>query len=342
MPGVYATHGYGYPAPYGPGYQAPVVKTSVGGLATALSILLGLDAGFAALGTLGLAWRRSLLQSLLDDPESVDEGSADASDNLIRAADGLLALTVLATIVLFMCWFWAARNNAEAYAPNRGSMGVGWSVGGWFIPVAFWVIPCIVARDVYRGTMQGRKGKNLDSGGYITGWWWASFVLTWLLLLRLSGANSRAEKAVDPAEYLKAMQSLTSIGLIALPVLAVSAVLAICYVQTVTKTQKQRNAEGDWYDGPGSRAGQGLPPMAAGYGYGYGTPVPGGYPMPMPMPTPTPTPTPMAPPVPAPQQAPVQDAVPPQYTPTAAETQTAATVDDDPFAAPREDLVPPA
>ncbi|GAA2004061.1 hypothetical protein GCM10009838_82880 [Catenulispora subtropica] len=360
---MYGTHQYGYPAPYGPGHRVPAIRTSVAGLGTALTILLGLDVGFAALGTAGLAWRSSLLDGLLDDPGSVDPHSVDLSDTLVRIGDGLLILTMLGTVVVFMCWFWAARNNAEAYAPNRGTMSVGWSIGGWFIPFANWVIPCIVARDVYRGTMAGRRpDRNPDSGGFITGWWWASFVGTYLLMFGVSSANTKTQDAVGPTEYLKAMRSLTDAGLIALPVLAVSAGLAICYVQTVTKTQKQRNAEGDWYDGPGSRAAQGLPPMAQGYGYGYGMPIPGGYPMPPQAQSPYPPESPYPPqgpyppqyqpryqpvtqaqgPASAPQQEPVQDAVPPQYAPPAAETQTAEVVDDDPFATPREDLTPPA
>jgi hypothetical protein len=336
MPGVYGTHQQGYPqpAPYGPGYHVPAVKTSVGGLATALTILLSLDAVFAVLGTAGLAWRSSLLDQLIDDPASVDEHSVDSSDTLIHVGAGFLTLMTLATIVVFMCWFWAARNNAESYAPNRGGMSTGWSIGGWFIPDAWWVLPCIVARDVYKGTMFGRQDRRQDRGGHITGWWWASFVAAWLLLFGVSGANRRTERALGPEEYLKAMRSLTNTSLAALLVLTASAVLAICFVQTITKVQRQRNAEGDWYGGPASRAAQGLPPLMPqyGYGYGYGMPVPGGYPMPMQGP-------PMqAPPIQGPpmQVPPAQDAVP------AAETQTAVVVDQDPFAAPRDGLTPPS
>ncbi|NUR26458.1 MAG: DUF4328 domain-containing protein [Catenulispora sp.] len=329
------THQQGYPqpTPYGPGLHVPGIRTSVGGLATALTILLSLDGAFALLSTVGLAWRSSLLGKLLDDTGSVEGDSLDSADNLISAGDGLLALTTVATIVVFMCWFWAARNNAESYAPNRGTMGASWSIAGWFIPVAWWVLPFIVARDVYKGTMSGRQDRRQHSGGYITGWWWASFVAAWLLLLGVSSANQGTKDADSAYEYLKAMRRLTNTGLVALPVLTVSAVLAICYVLAVTKVQKQRNAEGDWYDGPASRGAQGLAPWPApGYGYGYGAPVPGGYPMPMPAP-PVQAPPTQAPPMQAP---PVQDAVP------AAETQTAEVVDEDPFAAPRDGLTPPS
>src|ERR1041384_2991878 len=156
MPRVYENPppGYGYPTPYGPyGVRMRTIRTSVGGLGTALTILLGLDAVLAALDTGALAWRNSIINSLLDDRLSVDQSTVESSDTLVRAASGRLVLGVLGTIVVFICWFWAARNNAEAYAPNRGTMPTGWAIGGWFIPLANWVIPCIVARDIYRGTM---------------------------------------------------------------------------------------------------------------------------------------------------------------------------------------------
>lgn len=368
MPGVYETPppAYGYPAPYGPRLGQPTVKNSVNGLSVALSVLLGLDALFTVGSTIGLIWRRSLLTALRDHPETVHRSSVDASDTLVRAADGLLSLTMLGSIVVFMCWFWAARSNAEAYVPGEGRMSVGWSIGGWFIPLANLVIPCIVARDVYRGTMFGRQDKRQMSGGLITGWWWASYVVSWALMLRVSSASSDARDAENNGfSYLEAMLKLTDAGLVALPVLAVSAVLTICYVQTISKVQRQRNAAGDWYDGPGSRTVPGLPPMHPGYGYGHGAFAPRGYPMagppPMmnaPMPGPAgdamagPPPTMTAPmPGPAggatggaapdPWAAPMQDAVPQQYQPPAAETQTAETISDDPFAAP-EHLTPPS
>lgn len=311
MPGVYGTPppGYGYPAPYGPyGYQPRPVKNSVVGLGTAVNVLLLLDAVFATLALGALAWRNSILDSLLDDRLSVASSTVESSDNLVRAADGFLGVTVLGTIVVFMCWFHAARSNAEAYNPDRGTMGVGWAIGGWFIPLACWVIPCIVARDIYRATMLGRKENHYYSGGKITGWWWGVFVTSWVALLVLSNANGKTDKAMDPVEYMRALRNTTRIGLVALPLLIAAAILAIAYVRTITSAQKARNAEQQ-------RPGAQMP----GFGYGYGFPMPGQ------MPTP----------VPAQNPPTLHDLAP------AAETQTAAVVDENPFAAPDEKLVPP-
>src|SRR5256714_5496336 len=167
MPRVYETPppGYGYPAPYGP-YGVPMrtVKTSVGGLGTALTILLGLDAALAALDTGALAWRNSIINSLLGDRLSVDRSTVDDSDNLVGAASGFLIIGVLGTIVVFICWFWAARSNAELYAPNSGGMSIGWAIGGGVIPPADRGIPFIVARGIHSGPKRGRPGKPPGGG----------------------------------------------------------------------------------------------------------------------------------------------------------------------------------
>ncbi|MFL6116548.1 MAG: DUF4328 domain-containing protein [Catenulispora sp.] len=255
-------------------------KTSVGGLGTALTILLGLDAVLAALDTGALAWRNSIINSLLGEQLSVDRSTVENSDNLVRAASGLLVLCVLSTIVVFICWFWTARSNAELYAPNSGAMSVGWAIGGWFIPLANWIIPCIVARDIYRGTMRGRQDKP-QGGGQITGWWWASYVLSGILLFVVSKSDDTTSATIDPDAYLKSLQDVARAGMVALPAMVLASVLGIAYVRTITGAQRARNAAGDWYGGPGPRM-PAMPGTPAGYGYGYGagygTPMPGGFP----------------------------------------------------------------
>jgi hypothetical protein len=326
MPGVTGSpiSEYGYTTPYA-NYGVPVppnIRRSVGGLAVALTVFLALDAPLAVLLTAAMAWRHALISRMLDDYTSVDRDTVVRSDHLVASSAGFLVLALLPTIVLFLCWFWAARNNAEAYAPDEGTMRVGWSIGGWFIPFANWVIPCIVARDIYKGTMNSRKDKTWG-GGKITGFWWAAYLVSAISLGVMTGTKDSSD---DPVDHLRTLRTVAGIAEFALPALAVAALLAIGYVWTITKTQKLRNATGDWPGGPGSAGGPamyGMPPMP----YGYGPPMPG-YPPPVQDWVPTPS-------------APVQDRVPVADT-QVAETQTAEVVSAEPPEQPGNGLVPPS
>lgn len=352
MPGVTGSpiSDFGYPTPYG--MPTPRIRTSVGGLGVAAIVLLSLDAAVAALATGFLLWRHSLLAKFLNDPTSVDLSSLDDSDAAVRDTMGWFIIFTLATIAVFICWFWAARNNAEAYSPNRGTLRVGWSIAGWFVPVAGLVLPCIVARDIYRGTMPGRH--RPAGGGHITGLWWAAYVSFWITGLVVSGENGRLQKDA-PVDRANDLQTAVTASIVATTVGVAAALLAIAYVATVTKEQKARNQAGAWYGGPGSPAQEpyGMP-MPYGYGIpGYPTPgqmtMPGpgpGYPMPGPPPAPTQDAWAMPEPV-APAQDRVPDAVPEvAETQTAetqpAETQTADVRDAEPPDDPGDRLTPPS
>ena len=331
MPGVTGSpiSDYGYPAPYGA--NVPRIRTSVQSLGTAVTVLLALDAALAVLAAGFLAWRNTLIGDFLGDPASVDPDRMNTADQAARSATGWFIILTVATAVVFICWFWAARNNAEIYAPNRGSLPAGWAIGGWFIPVAGLVMPGIVARDIHRGTMAGRESAR-GAGGMITGWWWSSYVAFWIMSLVVSVQNGRARNAADPLEHLHDLRSASEAGIIALSVGVAAALLAITYVQTITRAQRARIREGGWH-APGQ-------PWVYGMPYGYGAPMPG-YPMGMPVPMPMPMPGPGQPPMPAgsdafgmpvampTQDGPVQNPMPaadPQTAETqSAETQTAET-----------------
>ncbi|ACU76589.1 hypothetical protein Caci_7765 [Catenulispora acidiphila DSM 44928] len=358
MPGVTGSpiSPYGYPAPYGA--NVPRIRTSVQSLGTAVTVLLALDAALAVLAAGLLAWRNTLIGDFLGDPASVDPDRMNTADQAAGSATGWFIILTVATAVVFICWFWAARNNAEVYAPNRGSLPTGWAIGGWFIPLAGLVMPGIVARDIHRGTMAGRDNTRA-TGGMITGWWWSSYVAFWIMCVVVSVQNGRARNAADPLEHLHDVRSASEAGIIALSVGVAAALLAITYVQTITRAQRARIREAGWY-APGQ-------PWAYGMPYGYGAPMPGypmGMPVPMPMPGPGQPPMPAGPPafgmpvaMPMPgqppmptgsdafgmpvampmQDVPVQNPIPAAH-PQTAETQTAETqtADVQPTEPPKE------
>jgi hypothetical protein len=354
---------YPYPSPYAPPPPAAMLRRGVGGLGTAVSVLLGFDAAVLLAKTVAFAWRYSLVSKLDGDPLAVSPETIRTSDGFVVGMSGIHDLLLLTISVVFLCWFAAARTNAGVYAPGRMTMKRGWSIGGWFVPAANFVIPCIVARDVYKGTMDGRTAKP-KSGGAVTGWWWGTLLTAGVLSIVASGAGA-GHRNVAGLVYLHNVKTAAAIYCVGNPVLLAAAALGIVYVQTVTAAQKQRNAEFGYQIQYGYVYGPGFQGAAPGFGYpgGPGMPMPGmpvpGMPMPgmlpppglaMPGMPPGPMPPPMAAPYPGPApmpmpmpppgyqpQGPPQGPAPipvPDYTPV-----TAPLVQD---AIPAEEAVPAA
>jgi hypothetical protein len=173
----------------------------------------------------------------------------------------------VATAVVSICWFWVARNNAEAYGWGPGTLGVWWSVGSWFVPVAMLIMPLVVARDIYRGTMAGRKAK--PGGGKITGWWWAGYVAFWITGIFATAEVGHADDVVIRDDHLRDLHTATGAGMLAQAVGVVAALLAIAYVGVVTKAQYSRFRDGGMQQ---AMYGYGSP-YSYSYGYGYGAPV---------------------------------------------------------------------
>lgn len=89
-----------------------------------------------------------------------------------------VAALILATVVLFLNWFYRARTNASLSAwPQRWSPG--WAIGSWFLrPVLLW-FPYQIMTDIWRaGRPPGPRDRPPNA--VLPGLWWASWTLAWL------------------------------------------------------------------------------------------------------------------------------------------------------------------
>jgi hypothetical protein len=82
----------------------------------------------------------------------------------------VLALGWLFTVVSFLTWLYLARDTLDRRGERYLRWSKGWSIGGWFIPVANLVIPCLVVGEVYGHSVPSafRAGKT---SGIVVGWW---------------------------------------------------------------------------------------------------------------------------------------------------------------------------
>jgi hypothetical protein len=139
---------------------------------------------------LGIAGAAALLRAfalgnrllVLDDPPvSGFAARARGADSFADATDIVLAVVVLVLAPCFIVWLWRAAKNQQALGREPERLGSGWAVGGWFIPLANFVIPVLVVQDLWRGSDVAIAARDprwrIADRSWLVGWWWGLFLV---------------------------------------------------------------------------------------------------------------------------------------------------------------------
>lgn len=233
----------GAPGGYGPPMQWTPVQP-LRGLATAVSILLGVVAAIDLLGAIAF-FRRASLFGDLRDGRMFAFSEADDADDLVEASLGLLGFGALATAIVFVIWFYRARSNTEAWYAPQATMSKGWAIGGWFIPLANYVIPMIVANDTWKRSDPQPVGPMGRPTGKALLWtWWIVFGLSGVLFSISFGVRETKEDVEDGevsfADYIDGGETGDNLAGVSSLMRIAAAILAILVVQKITKWQSQR------------------------------------------------------------------------------------------------------
>ncbi|MFD4727553.1 DUF4328 domain-containing protein [Streptomyces seoulensis] len=140
-------------------------------------------------------------------------------DAVLNIGQGVL---LLATAVVYLCWLWRVRVNAEVFDASSQSKARWLTIGGWFIPfVNFWFPRRIVLDAWDASAPQGRPSGH----GPVDLWWtaWVAGLIADRLLRVESGAVMRVVS--------------DGVGLVA-------AVLAALVVLRLTRMQSEKAAQG--------------------------------------------------------------------------------------------------
>jgi hypothetical protein len=238
-PGYYqqgAAPSAGWGAPPGE-YAPPTEWHSLRGLTKALTVLFAIHIGLSVLLIIGVINHLSVLNDkevggIVLDTDAVNDAQAFPVAMLLLA--GLVALAIF---VLLIIWLYRAAKNNEALGRQNPRLGPGWAIGGWFIPLAWWVIPFIVMDDVWRGADPSiprgdpswRRSSTLAA---IWAWAVTTVILTIPNLIASSGGDVRA----DEPEKVRRDDILRVIGAIGA---IVAAVLAIVVTRRVAARQEE-------------------------------------------------------------------------------------------------------
>ncbi|MEU3598305.1 DUF4328 domain-containing protein [Streptomyces sp. NPDC006798] len=237
---------YGAPMPFAP--MAPQVKAPVG-LSYAVIALLCVTAVVDLLGVGAGLNAASLAKDLETSPFAVTQDEADDADALMALAIVFKYLAVLATGILFIIWFAAARANAAAFAPYIDKWGKGFAIGGWFIPAANIAIPRLVAGTIWIASRPDPYApKSVQRRTLLTVWWTlcVAAYLPWSVgFLSYDGSETAKDLRIWSNTF--ALGSILSIA---------AAIVAIFVVRRITRMQTEKIAMG-WQPA--------MPPMPTAY-----------------------------------------------------------------------------
>ncbi|MEU6761413.1 DUF4328 domain-containing protein [Streptomyces sp. NPDC046853] len=148
-------------------------------------------------------WAGTVVQGVTEDLLGADYGvgyeagyaaadlvrDAERADTLYAASGWLQAAALVATCVVFLCWFYRVRVNAEVFEPHIHGKTRGWTVGSWFVPILNLWIPRRIALDIWdaSGDRSVALDRTLTLGDtsarathpLINGWWtlWVASIL---------------------------------------------------------------------------------------------------------------------------------------------------------------------
>ncbi|WP_116213811.1 DUF4328 domain-containing protein [Streptomyces olivoreticuli] len=198
------------------------------GWATAVTVLLALT----AVADLFAVYADYNVYSLMGDVLSTSDEDLSRADVLYAAAGLWQAVSMLATAVVFIVWFHRARVNAEYFAQNICTMGRGWAIGAWFVPVANLWLPYRVARQVWEVSAQSTSDGSWRKVSYapVKAWWFL-----WIGALAVDRIGSTFYNHADSAHALR--QAATVVMISDLLSIA-AAVFAILFVRKLTAMQE--------------------------------------------------------------------------------------------------------
>lgn len=209
--------------------------------------LQGLLYATSALAVLALWFTASALTTFRDRQASALDWS-EAHD-LHLMAIGLFNLGFLATAILMIIWSFKASQAADRLQPHRRTWSPGWAIGGWFIPIASFIIPKLVLNEVERIATAPRSGARVVSDWRTQstspiGWlWWIAFVAASALFVVAIGVHGEDVTMLDPSEVRLGY----TLWAFACLVFAAAGVLGAMFVRSLSRYLSPDSLE-EWSD----------------------------------------------------------------------------------------------
>jgi Domain of unknown function (DUF4328) len=143
-----------------------------GRLTVALQWIFAVWVVMAGVGMAFRALERSLLNRAIENRFSVSPAEALASDHRVDTLGYVMIGAFVVTALIFVVWFHQAYRRARAVGGEMRYSN-GWAIGGWFIPIASFWIPCKLANDIWWGSGPPKERSWRERSALVISWWLA-------------------------------------------------------------------------------------------------------------------------------------------------------------------------
>ena len=229
------------PAPTNVSYR------SLLGIKDILTWALIASAGVAAVTAVAYWNRASKLQKFLNSNDYNQTFSRDIrrADDFISGASRVYILIWLATLIILIVFMYKSSSNTKVWTKSERKWTEGWAIGGWFIPIANFVLPFLVIKETWNLSPKISLDKNQvipqgDNDKFPLAAWWFLLVVGTVGL----GGAGRYRDAVFKDADMKAYDWFNSlrvsdvIAAVMMIFLAASAVVLIFVIRTIADRQK--------------------------------------------------------------------------------------------------------
>jgi Domain of unknown function (DUF4328) len=199
--------------------------------------------GRVALVLLGLCVAGSAVRVPMMFDRASDRANLATTNHLLVGLTTFSNLAVLGAVIAVIVWFKAAYDNLEPLGATGLRYSPGWTIGGWFIPIANLVIPKQLANDLWRASdpklpvEQGRRWKYESVAPVVHVWW-----IAWLARSATSVGAGAAERVAIRNVDISGVQGAVRVAAISELLMVVAGIALIVVIRGVTARQSERAA----------------------------------------------------------------------------------------------------
>lgn len=139
------------------------------------------------------------LVNSLQAGEQFSEEEIAANDTRQMVVGIIMFLLILASITVFISWFYRAYFNLHKLKITGLRYSAGWAIGAWFVPFLNLARPLQIMQEIWnesQGYISKKDVGYAPQSTFILGWWWAFWLIS-NLLGNISGRMSLRAETID-------------------------------------------------------------------------------------------------------------------------------------------------